>query len=404
MNNKLLFLIELIFSINGINGIKMTEKEILNLNLTQYNNANVKCPEFGFTFYCIDDNNCQSDNYNSTFLEFIDNNGNIRKYMKNDENCTEDSDCLSNKCLLNTCKPGNNSSFTECSDNYIYTSDSDDSQQGYQKIKCRKINGSQCNGRNQVDECAGHCNNLSYCESHHKRHDYIITIETTNKTSSTTLIEKSTSTNLQPKYFVLIGYGLYKYQITPEYKTIFERKVRKLRNLNDMKRTITNNKISISRNNLLNDAFDSIMNLSIIELKRTLRISYIGEEGTDAGGINEINVNDWKDNTVYEGYTLYDPTITYFWMFVNELSKEEKSLLLIFATGTSQIPATGFKDLQGNGEIECFKIKRVGNEKDLPVSHTCFNRIDLPPYSSYTMLKQKMMKATTEGITGFQLS
>jgi len=52
-----------------------------------------------------------------------------------------------------------------------------------------------------------------------------------------------------------------------------------------MKRTITNNKISISRNNLLNDAFDSIMNLSIIELKRTLRISYIGEEGTDAGGL-----------------------------------------------------------------------------------------------------------------------
>jgi hypothetical protein len=48
MNNKLLFLIELIFSINGINGIKMTEKEILNLNLTQYNNANVKCPEFGY--------------------------------------------------------------------------------------------------------------------------------------------------------------------------------------------------------------------------------------------------------------------------------------------------------------------------------------------------------------------
>ncbi|KAG4097829.1 hypothetical protein H8356DRAFT_940448 [Neocallimastix lanati (nom. inval.)] len=181
-----------------------------------------------------------------------------------------------------------------------------------------------------------------------------------------------------------------------------------------MKRTITNNKISISRNNLLNDAFDSIMNLSIIELKRTLRISYIGEEGTDAGGLlrdffyqlskeignpnyllfkyhnknsYELEINpksdmadpqymryffflfynikflNLKDNTVYEGYTLYDPTITYFWM-------EEKSLLLIFATGTSQIPATGFKDLQGNGEIECFKIKRVGNEKDLPVSHT----------------------------------
>ncbi|KAG4092121.1 ITCH protein [Neocallimastix lanati (nom. inval.)] len=81
--------------------------------------------------------------------------------------------------------------------------------------------------------------------------------------------------------------------------------------------------------------------------------------------INEIDVSDWKNNTVYDSYSLYDSTITYFWMFVNEL--------------TSQIPATGYKDLQGN----------AGNKNDLPVRQTCFNHIDLPPYSSYAMLKQK---------------
>jgi len=32
-----------------------------------------------------------------------------------------------------------------------------------------------------------------------------------------------------------------------------------------------------------------------------------------------------------------------------------------------------------------------------------FNHIDLPPYSSYAMLKQKMMKVITEGITGFPI-
>jgi len=33
-----------------------------------------------------------------------------------------------------------------------------------------------------------------------------------------------------------------------------------------------------------------------------------------------------------------------------------------------------------------------------------FNRIDLPPYKTYTQLKQKLLLAITEGMTGFEKS
>jgi len=44
--------------------------------------------------------------------------------------------------------------------------------------------------------------------------------------------------------------------------------------------------------------------------------------------------------------------------------------LLLFASGNSQVPVTGFKDLQGSSDIQHFKLKKLGTEEDLPKSHT----------------------------------
>jgi hypothetical protein len=46
-----------------------------------------------------------------------------------------------------------------------------------------------------------------------------------------------------------------------------------------------------------------------------------------------------------------------------------------------------------------FCIERVGKEGWLPRSHTCFNRLDLPPYRSYEQLAEKLTAAIemTEG-------
>jgi hypothetical protein len=72
---------------------------------------------------------------------------------------------------------------------------------------------------------------------------------------------------------------------------------------------------------------------------------------------------------------------------------ERKSRLLQFATGTSRIPVNGFKDLQGSDGPRRFTIEKSGDPSQLPKSHTCFNRIDLPPYKDYASLEHKLTLA-----------
>ncbi|KAG4083630.1 HECT-domain-containing protein [Neocallimastix lanati (nom. inval.)] len=116
-------------------------------------------------------------------------------------------------------------------------------------------------------------------------------------------------------------------------------------------------------------------------------------------GVSEINVDDWESNTDYRTYKKDDKTVIFFWRCVREFENEMRARLLQFVTGTSRIPVTGFKDLQGSDGPRHFTIEKAGNPEDLPKSHTCFNRIDLPPYTSYEQLKQKLTLAIEEGIT-----
>jgi E3 ubiquitin-protein ligase NEDD4 len=78
------------------------------------------------------------------------------------------------------------------------------------------------------------------------------------------------------------------------------------------------------------------------------------------------------------------------------MDSERKSRLLQFVTGTSRIPVNGFKDLQGSDGPRRFTIERTGAEDSLPKSHTCFNRLDLPPYRSKQVLEQKLVLAIEE--------
>lgn len=60
---------------------------------------------------------------------------------------------------------------------------------------------------------------------------------------------------------------------------------------------------------------------------------------------------------------------------------------------TSRIPVNGFKDLQGSDGPRRFTIEKSGDPSQLPKSHTCFNRIDLPPYKDYASLEHKLTLA-----------
>ena len=103
--------------------------------------------------------------------------------------------------------------------------------------------------------------------------------------------------------------------------------------------------------------------------------------------------DDWAKFTDYRGYEVNDEVVQWFWKCVRGWPPERKSRLLQFATGTSRIPVNGFKDLQGSDGPRRFTIEKSGDPSQLPKSHTCFNRIDLPPYKDYATLEQKLTLA-----------
>lgn len=111
-------------------------------------------------------------------------------------------------------------------------------------------------------------------------------------------------------------------------------------------------------------------------------------------GLQTIDVKDWKDNTLYKGdYNANHITIQLFWKCVLSFDNEKRARLLQFVTGTSRVPMNGFRELYGSNGPQKFTIEKWGNPDMLPRAHTCFNRLDLPPYTNYQDLKEKMETA-----------
>ncbi|KAJ5419734.1 WW/Rsp5/WWP [Penicillium crustosum] len=138
------------------------------------------------------------------------------------------------------------------------------------------------------------------------------------------------------------------------------------------------------------DAFMSGFNELIPPISSTSLMSLL------IGGIADIDVEDWKKHTDYRGYQEQDEVIQNFWKIVRTWDAEQKSRLLQFTTGTSRIPVNGFKDLQGSDGPRRFTIEKSGDPNALPKSHTCFNRLDLPPYKTHDALEHKMSIAVEE--------
>lgn len=88
-------------------------------------------------------------------------------------------------------------------------------------------------------------------------------------------------------------------------------------------------------------------------------------------GLPDIDIDEWKANTVYEGYTLSSPQIQWFWRAVRSFDQEERAKLLQFSTGTSKVPLEGFAELQGSNGVQKFQIhKEFGDVNRLPSAHT----------------------------------
>ncbi|KAF6724000.1 E3 ubiquitin-protein ligase HECW1 [Oryzias melastigma] len=117
-------------------------------------------------------------------------------------------------------------------------------------------------------------------------------------------------------------------------------------------------------------------------------------------GTVEIDLNDWRSNTEYRGgYHDGHIVMRWFWAAVERFNNEQRLRLLQFVTGTSSVPYEGFAALRGSNGLRRFCIEKWGKVTSLPRAHTCFNRLDLPPYPSYTILYEKLLIAVEETST-----
>ena len=118
-------------------------------------------------------------------------------------------------------------------------------------------------------------------------------------------------------------------------------------------------------------------------------------------GQDDIDLNDWKENTIYKGgYNENHPLIRMFWEIISKMNKNEIIKFLEFSTGTGSVPNDGFGSLKGvGGRIQKFTIEPYTNyASDNPDQYTfhkivakrLYNTIMLPQYRSAQELEQAM--------------
>ena len=77
-----------------------------------------------------------------------------------------------------------------------------------------------------------------------------------------------------------------------------------------------------------------------------------------------------------------------FWKVLREFTEEEKQMYLRFVTGRGKLAL----DL-ANEPRKHTVTSMGGNNATLPKSHTCFNTLDLPPYTTEEAMRKRILTA-----------
>ena len=106
-------------------------------------------------------------------------------------------------------------------------------------------------------------------------------------------------------------------------------------------------------------------------------------------GVPEIDVEDMKRNCHYaHPYSENHPVVKTFFEVISKWNNESLAKLLLFMTGSSQVPIEGFRYFAMIDQP--ITIAPGGERGRLPVAHTCMNTIDVPEYTDVDELDAKL--------------
>ena len=103
-------------------------------------------------------------------------------------------------------------------------------------------------------------------------------------------------------------------------------------------------------------------------------------------GSPTLNIQLLREKTSYEYYESDSPTIINFWKALESFTNEEKSKYLKFVSGRSRLPDP--RNININHKISM--VRGRDPDKKMPTSSTCYFTLNLPDYSSYEILRDKL--------------
>jgi ubiquitin-protein ligase E3 A len=114
-------------------------------------------------------------------------------------------------------------------------------------------------------------------------------------------------------------------------------------------------------------------------------------------GLPHLDFHALESAASYEGgYSESHPTVRMFWEIVHSFTLEQKKSFLSFVTGCNRAPMGGL------GKLRMLIQKDGGDSNKLPTSHTCFNILLLPEYSSKEKMQDRL-KLAVMNAEGFGL-
>ncbi|CAK4812184.1 unnamed protein product [Aphanomyces euteiches] len=116
-------------------------------------------------------------------------------------------------------------------------------------------------------------------------------------------------------------------------------------------------------------------------------------------GSPKIDIALWKQHTRYDGYTEQDETVRLFWEVMSSFSDEQRSDFVRFAWGRSRLPRGKWP--------QPFKLtKKAGRDSvlSLPVAHTCFFSVELPPYTTKQKMHDMLLATINFGLGGILIA
>eukprot|EP00927_Polykrikos_kofoidii_P077916 TRINITY_DN747_c0_g2_i1.p1 TRINITY_DN747_c0_g2~~TRINITY_DN747_c0_g2_i1.p1 ORF type:complete len:873 (-),score=136.68 TRINITY_DN747_c0_g2_i1:63-2615(-) len=107
-------------------------------------------------------------------------------------------------------------------------------------------------------------------------------------------------------------------------------------------------------------------------------------------GLPCINMDDWREHTLHEKPEKFAQLYSSFWEVIASMDTVDRAKVISFTCGSGRLPVGGFAAMKPQFNI---RVSTVESTEHWPSSHTCFNQLCLPLYTSKEQLEERLRHA-----------